>query len=39
MAISRLWAVRFVHRYLHGERRARGRSMIVGMMTFSIVGG
>lgn len=39
VAISRLYSVMLVHRCLHGERRARGRSVVVGMMIFSIVGG
>lgn len=39
MAISMLCAVVLVHRCLQGERRARGRSIIVGMMIFSIVVG
>lgn len=39
MAISRLCAVMLVHRCLHGDRKVRGRSIIVGMMIFSIVGG
>lgn len=38
MAISRLWAVILVHRCLHGERRAKGSNIIVGMIIFSIVG-
>lgn len=29
----------FVHKKLGGERRVMGRSMIVGIMIFSIVGG
>lgn len=29
----------FVHRNFWGDRRAVGRSMIVGRITFSIVGG
>lgn len=28
-----------VHRFLGGDRRAVGRSMIVGIMIFNIVGG
>lgn len=39
MAISRLYSVVLVHRCLRGERRARGRSIVVGMMIFSILGG
>lgn len=39
LAISRLYVVMLVHRYLRGERRARGRSIAVGAMIFSIVGG
>lgn len=39
MAISRLWVVILVHRCLHGDRKVRGRSIIVGIMIFSIVGG
>lgn len=31
--------VMLVHRYLQGERRASGSSMMVGMRIFSIVGG
>ena len=37
-AISRLYIVVFVHRNLCGERKVRGRSMMVGMMIFSILG-
>lgn len=29
----------FVHRYLQGDRRARGRSIMVGIRIFSIVVG
>lgn len=39
MAISRLYSVMLVHRCLRGEKRVRGRSIAVGAMTFSIVGG
>lgn len=39
MAISRLCIVMLVHRCLHGDRRARGSSIIVGTMIFSIVVG
>lgn len=39
MAIRRLCEVVFVHRYLGGDRRAVGRSIIVGKIIFSIVGG
>lgn len=39
MAINRLYSVMLVHRCLRGERRARGRSIAVGVMIFSIVGG
>lgn len=39
MAISRLCVVMFVHRYLQGDRRVRGRSIIVGIKIFSIVVG
>lgn len=38
-AINRLYAVVFVHRSFGGDRRVTGRSMIVGMMIFSIVVG
>lgn len=38
-AISKLYRVVLVHRCLHGDRRARGSSMAVGMIIFSIVGG
>lgn len=37
--ISRLCSVMLVHKYLRGERRARGSSIAVGVMIFSIVGG
>lgn len=37
VAISRLCAVILVHKCLLGERKASGRSMIVGIMIFSIV--
>lgn len=36
VAISRLYIVVLVHRCLRGERKVRGRSMIVGMIIFSI---
>lgn len=39
MAISRLCVVVLVHRCLQGERKVSGRSMMVGMMIFSIVVG
>lgn len=39
MAISRLYVVVLVHRCLRGDRTARGRSIIVGIRTFSIVVG
>lgn len=39
VAISRLCVVMLVHRYLHGESRVSGRSMMVGIMIFSIVEG
>lgn len=39
MAISRLYSVMLVHKCLRGDRRARGRSIAVGVMIFSIVGG
>lgn len=39
MAINRLCVVMLVHRCLCGDRVARGRSMIVGTMIFSIVVG
>lgn len=39
MAIRILCAVMLVHRNFWGDRRAVGRSMIVGMIIFSIVGG
>lgn len=39
MAINRLCVVVLVHRYLCGDSRTRGRSMIVGTMIFSIVVG
>lgn len=39
MAISRLYSVMLVHRCLRGEKRVRGRSIAVGAMIFSILGG
>lgn len=39
MAISRLCSVMLVHRCLRGERKVRGRSIVVEIMIFSIVGG
>lgn len=39
VAIKRLWVVVLVHRSFWGDRRAVGRSMIVGRRIFSIVGG
>lgn len=36
-AIRKLCIVVLAHRYLWGERKVSGRSMIVGMMIFSIV--
>lgn len=39
MAISRLCVVVLVHRNFCGDRRAVGRSMMVGRMIFSIGGG
>lgn len=39
MAISRLCVVVFVQRCLRGDRRVRGRSIIVGIRIFSIVVG
>lgn len=38
-AINRLYVVVFVHRNFGGDRRVIGRSMIVGIMIFSIVVG
>lgn len=38
-AIKRLWVVVLVHRSFWGDRRAVGRSMIVGRRIFSIVRG
>lgn len=38
-AIKRLCEVVLVHRNFVGDKRAVGRSMIVGIMIFSIVGG
>lgn len=39
VAINRLWRVMFVHKCFRGDNRVIGRSMIVGIMIFSIVGG
>lgn len=39
VATSKLYMVVLVHRNLGGERRVVGRSIIVGRMIFSIVGG
>lgn len=39
VAISRLYVVVLVHRCLRGDRTVRGRSIIVGIMIFSIVVG
>ncbi len=39
MAIRMLWVVVLTHRNFWGDRRVVGRSMIVGRMIFSIVGG
>lgn len=39
MAISRLYRVVFVHRCLRGEKKVKGRSIVVGIIIFSIVGG
>ena len=38
MAINRLWVVVLVHRNFWGDKRAVGRSMIVGKRIFNIVG-
>ncbi len=38
-AINRLYSVVLVQRCLRGERRARGSSIAVGAMIFSIVAG
>lgn len=38
-AISKLYRVVLVHRCLQGERMARGSSIAVGIIIFSIVGG
>lgn len=38
-AIRKLCEVVFVHKNFCGDRRAVGRSMMVGRMIFSIVGG
>lgn len=39
VAMSKLWSVMLVHKCLSGDMRVRGRSVAVGMMIFSIVGG
>lgn len=39
VAISRLWKVMFVHKCFRGDNRVMGRSIIVGIIIFSIVVG